>query len=722
MVHDCLLRARWRGFTYGLMFVVSEIFMHSRLSFCLLSSLLLLGTGCPPPEPKVDGRNTLPADTLPSGTLQGRVVIGSDSGDRPAVGARVRLANSAAVVVVGDDGRFQFDAIPAGEYHLMAGLDSDGDGLDELRAAAASVELLDEAGVDVGDLRLEAVSQIQGEVEVSDSTLTVTVVAVGSDSSTRVAVVNRSAFVLSGLAPGNYLVAAGATGYGVVTQSVTVGAGQQASVGRMSLAPVGEERRGVVRASLRLVGQDDHAGIVLARADDPTVSVSSEHSGNVQLELPEGLYVLRASADGYSPAVAPSVLVRNGETTKVGHLLLYPLSGLACNLSDTGGDGDGDGMADADEPNDCLCDPDGFADYNADGVCDAALGDLDGDGVPNARDLCPLTSHLSDQTPQPDGCPHDPQDQTPPTVLSVTPAPDATDVAIDIHPSVTFSEPMLARSFEANTLRLSLDGTPVITTLSVENDTAVLTQAVPLSYDSIYTVTLETGPTDLAGNRLPARQSWSFTTIQEPDLIPPTITARRPAPDSTGVAIDAVVEVVFSEPVLESTLSNGGMTLLQDDTPVPGTVEMLGPTSARFTPTNPLSHETPYTVVIDASVSDLAGNQMGTDDGWSFITVRTGVKQIAAGEHHSCAVKYDGTLWCWGDNSWGQLGIGQGQSGSVPQQVGTDQDWVLVSSKINHSCAIKTDGTLWCWGANESNQVSAVNTDTQYLPVEAPDP
>jgi alpha-tubulin suppressor-like RCC1 family protein len=76
--------------------------------------------------------------------------------------------------------------------------------------------------------------------------------------------------------------------------------------------------------------------------------------------------------------------------------------------------------------------------------------------------------------------------------------------------------------------------------------------------------------------------------------------------------------------------------------------------------------------------------------------------------YHTCAVRTDGTLWCWGRNSDGELGIGPGASKNTPAQVGKATDWSLVSSggySTYHSCAVKTTGTLWCWGGNTSGQL-----------------
>jgi alpha-tubulin suppressor-like RCC1 family protein len=78
---------------------------------------------------------------------------------------------------------------------------------------------------------------------------------------------------------------------------------------------------------------------------------------------------------------------------------------------------------------------------------------------------------------------------------------------------------------------------------------------------------------------------------------------------------------------------------------------------------------------------------------------------IASGGKHSLAIKTDGTLWAWGRNNDGQLGIGlaaggDAQSRSSPVQVGALTTWSKVAGGYYNSFAIKTDGTLWCWGSN----------------------
>jgi alpha-tubulin suppressor-like RCC1 family protein len=91
---------------------------------------------------------------------------------------------------------------------------------------------------------------------------------------------------------------------------------------------------------------------------------------------------------------------------------------------------------------------------------------------------------------------------------------------------------------------------------------------------------------------------------------------------------------------------------------------------------------------------------------------------LAAGHYHSLARKTDGTLWAWGQNNLGQLGIGNTTNQTVPVQVGAATNWASISVGDYHSFALKTDGTLWAWGYNISGQLGIGNTTNQTVPVQ----
>ena len=80
---------------------------------------------------------------------------------------------------------------------------------------------------------------------------------------------------------------------------------------------------------------------------------------------------------------------------------------------------------------------------------------------------------------------------------------------------------------------------------------------------------------------------------------------------------------------------------------------------------------------------------------------------VSAGEYHTCAVLEDGTVWCWGDNEYGKLGHDYDEQGSthVPMRVPGIDTATSVTAGYDHTCAVLADGTVWCWGSNEDSML-----------------
>ena len=92
-------------------------------------------------------------------------------------------------------------------------------------------------------------------------------------------------------------------------------------------------------------------------------------------------------------------------------------------------------------------------------------------------------------------------------------------------------------------------------------------------------------------------------------------------------------------------------------------------------------------------------------------------KYITAGDRHTCGIKDDDTLWCWGYNSMGQVGNNTTEDSIVPIKIGTDK-WKKVSLGGMHTCGIRDDNTLWCWGNNAAGQLGNQSTDSVSMPVQ----
>jgi alpha-tubulin suppressor-like RCC1 family protein len=110
-----------------------------------------------------------------------------------------------------------------------------------------------------------------------------------------------------------------------------------------------------------------------------------------------------------------------------------------------------------------------------------------------------------------------------------------------------------------------------------------------------------------------------------------------------------------------------------------------------------------------AGVNYVSPVQVGTDSNW---------KRVACGYENTFAIKTDGTLWSWGINFGGSLGLGDTTTRSLPVQVGSDTNWKQASASFYWTMAVKTTGTLWGWGINSVGQLGLENTDTQYTPVQ----
>lgn len=95
---------------------------------------------------------------------------------------------------------------------------------------------------------------------------------------------------------------------------------------------------------------------------------------------------------------------------------------------------------------------------------------------------------------------------------------------------------------------------------------------------------------------------------------------------------------------------------------------------------------------------------------------------VTVGETHSCALTESGAVRCWGDGRRGQLGFGsRGDSDAPVEVVGLDAGITGLSAGAAHTCAVRQDGTLWCWGRNEPGGALGDGTlEDRLIPVQVP--
>lgn len=99
----------------------------------------------------------------------------------------------------------------------------------------------------------------------------------------------------------------------------------------------------------------------------------------------------------------------------------------------------------------------------------------------------------------------------------------------------------------------------------------------------------------------------------------------------------------------------------------------------------------------------------------------TGVRTIVAGADHSLALKHDGTVWSWGRNASGALGDGSRIDRTAPQQVGALAGVVAIAAGDGRSYAVLADGTLWSWGDNAGGALGLGHRDAVTVPTRAGD-
>lgn len=93
------------------------------------------------------------------------------------------------------------------------------------------------------------------------------------------------------------------------------------------------------------------------------------------------------------------------------------------------------------------------------------------------------------------------------------------------------------------------------------------------------------------------------------------------------------------------------------------------------------------------------------------------IAQISAGLYHTCALVSDGTVRCWGQNGYGQLGDGTTDQREIPVAVAGLSAAAQIAAGGMHTCALLVSGSISCWGGNETGQLGDGTTAPSPIPV-----
>jgi cysteine-rich repeat protein len=87
------------------------------------------------------------------------------------------------------------------------------------------------------------------------------------------------------------------------------------------------------------------------------------------------------------------------------------------------------------------------------------------------------------------------------------------------------------------------------------------------------------------------------------------------------------------------------------------------------------------------------------------VSTLSGVIAITAGEYHTCAISSSRDVFCWGRNNLGQLGLGNNIDTASPKL--SFRNAIAITANYDHTCALRPTGDVWCWGRNDVGQLGS---------------
>lgn len=222
-----------------------------------------------------------------------------------------------------------------------------------------------------------------------------------------------------------------------------------------------------------------------------------------------------------------------------------------------------------------------------------------------------------------------PSDVIPPTVTVTSPVANDSNVPVTSAVTATFgilTEKMNPASINVQTFILNGAAGALTGTVAYDSPTnrATFTPDSQLAANTVYTATITTGATDMAGNPLAAPITWSFTTGA--DATSPTVKSTIPANGAAGVPLaNPTIAVTFSEAMNPAFITNATYILEREIAAgvfvlVGGTITLNGATAELVPPGGTLLPASTYRVTVTTGAQDMAGNPLLANFTWTFTT------------------------------------------------------------------------------------------------------
>lgn len=217
------------------------------------------------------------------------------------------------------------------------------------------------------------------------------------------------------------------------------------------------------------------------------------------------------------------------------------------------------------------------------------------------------------------------EERTPPSVTATTPQSGDIGVPLNTNILAQFSKKINPETINSNTFYIQNDNGSIISGSVSYADTTATAKFNPsdlLQDGTEFTATITADIEDQFGHSPDQKYSWTFTT-KVIDRTPPRVLSTNPSNNAYNVDDDIQITATFNEPMDPATINKETFVLYENTSTgfqrVSGSVGYSN-NIARFTPSKDLRDREYYIAVISASVTDLAGNELGERYRWNFLT------------------------------------------------------------------------------------------------------